>query len=373
MSDARDPVDVTIFLQDLRGGGAERAFLRLARGMIAAGRTVEIVLVGPRNDYPNEVPPEARIVHLGTGRVLRAIPAFARHLKRTQPRAVLSALTHVNVAAIIAHRLSGISAPMIVSERNQFSAKTTASSNFADRVAYWLAPKLYRRAHKVVCVSEGVAEDVRAVTGLSDTHCIAIHNPSFDPAAVSRAVEAPGHDWFAEAEGRPETVVAIGRLDPQKGFDTLVDAFAALRHRRPARLAIFGEGAERADLEARAEAAGLTAESFALPGFTTNPFALMARADLFVLSSRYEGFPNVLVEAMACGAPVVATNCPSGPNEIFSPETVSQLVDVDDAEGLAVAMERELADPANRETLKARAALFSVDVASKKYMEVLGI
>lgn len=370
---AQRPVDVSIFLQDLRGGGAERAFLRLARGMIASGRSVEIVLIRDHIEYKGELPEGARIVDLGAGRVAAGITAYARHLRRTKPRAILSALTHVNVACVIARTLSGHKAPLIVSERNQFSAKLGAASNMTDRIAYRLAPRAYRHADKVVCVSEGVAEDVRQATGLGPDKVIAIHNPSFDPKAVARKDEAPSHPWFAAPDPAVKTIMAVGRLNPQKGFDTLISAFAKLKARLPARLVIFGEGNERAALEQQAAELGLTEDEFQMPGFTQNPFALFARADLFVLSSRWEGFPNVLVEAMACGAPVVATDCPSGPREIFEPGTLDRLVTVDDVDGLAGEMHRVLTNPPDRDTLIARASLFSVDVASAKYLEVLGL
>ena len=365
-------LDVSIFLQDLRGGGAERAMLRLARGMIEAGRSVEIVLTRDRIEYPDEVPDAADLVVLDKPRVASSVPAYVRHLRKRSPRAVLSALTHVNVAAIAAARFGAPNARIVVSERNHFSAKLAAAKSVTDRAAYRLAPKIYRFADKVVCVSKGVAADLITTTGLSPAKVVAIENPSYDPLTEVLAKDAPEHPWFAQTERTAPLILAAGRLAPQKDFGTLIDAFAAVRAKRSARLAIFGEGEERAALEARIAALGLT-DDVVLPGFAANPFALMARADLFVLSSRWEGFPNVLVEAMACGAPVVSTDCPSGPAEVLDEGRYGPLVPVGDAAALAKAISATLAAPLPRYEVSGRAHLFSVEVASKRYLDVLGL
>jgi len=373
VSTSSRPADISIFLQDLRGGGAERSFLRLARGMLEKGRSVEIALINNTNDYQSEVPDGARMIHLNAGRVATAIPRYARHLSLSKPRSVLSAITHVNVAAIAAHTLSVHKPPLVVSERNQFSARRAHATSLTDRAAYALAPRAYRYTSKVVCVSEGVAGDVRKSTGLDSDKVIAIHNPSYDLCSLDRMAEKPAHPWFFSPNPNLKTIIAMGRLHPQKGYDTLIKAFVRLRLKINARMVIFGEGIERPALEAQAKHLGLDTSVFQMPGFTPNPFALFARADLFVLSSRFEGFPNVLVEAMACGLPVVATDCPSGPREIFDAQNLDQLVAVDDTNGLASEMHRQLLNPLPKEHLIARASIFSVDAASGKYLQALGV
>src|SRR5690606_29880659 len=145
----------------------------------------------------------------------------------------------------------------------------------------------------------------------------------------------PGHRWFAA--GQPPVVLGVGSLTPRKDFATLVEAFAELRRRRPARLIVLGEGPERARLERLVDDLGLS-DDVDLPAFTRNPFAYMSRAAVYVLSSNLEGLPGSLIQALACGCPSVATDCPSGPREILQDGRVGPLVDVGDAGAMAAAI-----------------------------------
>jgi|GEM_PF-4872803 len=180
----REPVDVMILMQDLRGGGAERSFLRLARGIVQTGRTVELVLIGERNDYPDEVPDGVTVVVLGCRRVSTSAIAIARYLSGTRPRSVVSALTHVNVVAVAARVLSRHKPRLIVSERIQFSKRKAQTYTLQERIAYALVPIAYRLADAVVCVSDGVADDFRAQTGLTPNKVV--------QAAIAHAI-APRH------------------------------------------------------------------------------------------------------------------------------------------------------------------------------------
>jgi glycosyltransferase involved in cell wall biosynthesis len=171
--------------------------------------------------------------------------------------------------------------------------------------------------------------------------------------------------------GAPPVILAVGRLTLQKDFPTLIRAFARLRARRSARLVILGEGELRDELEALVAELGLTAD-VALPGFVDNPFSWMRGSALFVLSSAWEGFGNVLVEAMACGTPVVSTDCPSGPAEILENGKWGRLAAVGDAEALARAIAEALDDP-NPPDVRARAAFFSVERSVDAYLAILGV
>ncbi|OJU09709.1 MAG: hypothetical protein BGN85_11115 [Alphaproteobacteria bacterium 64-11] len=357
---------MAIVLHDLRGGGAERACLRLARGMARAGEVVDLILVRGEGAYLKDVPSGITVSVLEAPRVSRAIMPLAAHLRATRPRAVLSALTHMNVAAIAAVRLSGCGARIVVSERNQISAKAEVAQGWWQRSLYRAIPMVYRLADKVVAVSEGVAGDLVRFGRLPGQKVGAIHNPVFetDIGTLSRA--DPSHPWFAP--GGPPVILGVGRLHHQKGFDILLDAFAHARAQTDCRLVILGEGEERGRLEAQANALGL-AYDIDMPGFCANPFALMARAGCFVLSSRWEGFPNALVEAMACGAPVVATDCPSGPAEILG--GLTPLVPVDDPRALGDAIVATLSGRPGTERLRARAQEFSVAAATARYLAVL--
>ncbi len=369
----REPIDVVILLQDLRGGGAERSFLRLARGIVQQGRTVELVLISGRNDYPDEVPLGVSVVVLDCRRVSTSVFAIARYLSRTRPKSIVSALTHVNIAAVFARLLSRQSPRLIVSERIQFSARKAQTYNVQERIAYALVPVAYRLADAVVCVSDGVADDFRSQTGLKQDKVVTIHNPVFDDCIGERLAEPCSTLRSLTASNDCRTVVAAGRLVHQKGFDNLIKAVARLQAHMRVRLVVLGEGPLRAELELQARAHGLDESLFLMPGFVSNPLPIITSADVFVLSSRYEGFPNALVEAMACGTPIVSTNCPSGPWEIVAPEWRARLTGVEDIDQLATEIHNQLVDPISSEQLTARAAKFGVGIAARSYMEVLGV
>ena len=178
------------------------------------------------------------------------------------------------------------------------------------------------------------------VTGIPRERIKVIFNPSVVGTEVAEKAKAPlDHPWFEP--GQPSVVVAVGRLQEQKDYATMIRAFAQVRKARPVRLLILGEGKERPMLEALIEELGLQ-EDVGLPGFVMNPYAYLARASLFVLSSRWEGLPTVLIEALCCGTPVVSMDCPSGPREILRGGEYGRLVPVGDAEALARAIEKTL-------------------------------
>lgn len=359
---------IAIVLHDLRGGGAERACLRLARGMVASGRQVELILVRREGAYLSEIPSGVGLTVLDKPRVSQCIGALARHFHRTRPKAILSALTHMNLATIAAARLSGSGARLVVSERNQISAKAREARDVWQRAVYRAVPLAYRAADKVVAVSGGVAADLAHFGRLPDGKIRVIHNPVFDPDIETLSQAPLDHPFFET--GGPPIIVAAGRLHNQKGFDILLRAFAMARAQIDCRLVILGDGPERARLSAQAEQSGLGYD-IDMPGFCANPFALMARAGAFVLSSRWEGFPNALVEAMACGAPVIATDCPSGPREILQGGRLAPLVPVDDADALARSLVATLTARPDTAASRARAQSFSVTAAAQQYLDAL--
>lgn len=359
---------IAIVLHDLRGGGAERAMLRLARGIAAMGRSVELVLIKGDGAYLADIPSGVDVRVLDCPRVSRAIPALAGYFRQTRPKAVLSALTHMNLATVAAARLAGLRSRLVVSERNQISSKAREATTFWQQATYRAVPLAYRGADTVVAVSHGVADDLARFGRLSESKIRVIHNPVFDEDVETLARAPANHDWFEQSG--PPIVLAVGRLHRQKGFDVLLEAFAIARAEIDCRLVIVGEGQERAALMADAERLGL-AYDIDLPGFLGNPFALMARAGAFVLSSRWEGFPNALVEAMACGAPVIATTCPSGPREILADGRYGALVPVDDPHALAKALVAALREPPDTRASQARAQSFSVSAAARRYLDVL--
>jgi glycosyltransferase involved in cell wall biosynthesis len=261
---------------------------------------------------------------------------------------------------------------VIATERNTTTASTRRGTKWKRRYLPALLRRAYPMADAVVAVSDGVADHLARTTGLPRAAIRTIHNPVVGPDLPALAAEPVDHPWFRP--GGPPVVLGVGRLVAQKDFPTLLRAFAAVRRRRPARLVILGEGTAAARGALRSLAAELgCADDVDLLGFVANPFAYMARASAFALSSLHEGLPGVLIQAMACGCPVVSTDCPSGPAEILDGGRYGELVPVGDAEALGEVVLRALAAPPERDLLTARADLFSVDRAAARYEALLDL
>ncbi|UEM02018.1 glycosyltransferase [Skermanella rosea] len=362
------PSRIAVFLQDLYGGGAERVMLALATGIARRGYPVDLVLVRREGAYVDDIPPGIRVVELGTRRTVNSVVALARYLRRERPVVLLTALVHVNIAALLARLLAGGRTRIAITEHNQISRNMGAKANSTLRMAYRLVPYLYPRAAKIIAVSGGVADDLTRFARLDRGRIDVAHNPVVTPDLLARAAEPVNHPWFAE--GEPPVILGVGRLSPQKDFANLLLAFARIRAKRPARLLILGEGALRPDLEQLADELGVSRD-VQLPGFVDNPMAFMAKASLFVLSSQFEGLPTVLIEAIACGTSTVSTDCPSGPREILEDGRLGGLVPVGDSEALARAIEQGLDNPVPAELLRAKAEEFTVERAVDRYLELL--
>jgi glycosyltransferase involved in cell wall biosynthesis len=364
---------VALLCLSLDGGGAERVMIALANGLAAEGHDVDLVLLCGSGEYAREVSDAVRVIDLGAPHPALGAVAFARYLRREQPRAVLSTLIGPNAIAVAAARLLPASRRprVVVREANTLSVALGFRSPADRLVAGTLARATYPRADRIVAVSEGARQDLIRFLRIDPRRVIAISNPSPSAAMIARSKEPLEHTWFATPRSVP-IAVAAGRLVPKKGFDVLLDAIARVRRQREIRLSIMGEGPERAVLEKDIERRGL-GDAVELAGFVDNPFARLARADVFVLSSIAEGMPNALIEAMACGCPVVATDCPSGPREILRDGRDGALVAPRDPAALAAAILRTLADPPDRAALRARAREFDVASAVAGYARALGL
>jgi glycosyltransferase involved in cell wall biosynthesis len=333
------PKRLAIFVPSMVGGGAERAMLNLAQGIAERGYAVDLVLARAEGPYLVQVPGSVRVVDLKASRVLASLPALVRYLRREQPEAMLSAMCHANIIALWARRMAGVPKQVVVSERNTLSRSARHASNRRGRLMPQLSRRFYPWADGIVAVSKGVADDLAQVAGLPRERIQVIYNPVVTPELRQKAQAPLEHSWFEP--GQPPVLLAVGRLTVQKDFPTLIRAFAQVRQARPARLLILGEGQDRRGLETLVRQLGLERD-VSLPGFIENPYPYMARASLFVLSSRWEGLPAVLIEALYCGAPLIATDCPSGPREILRAGQYGQLVPVGDATALAKAIETSL-------------------------------
>ena len=258
-----------------------------------------------------------------------------------------------------------------MTERNTTTAATRRGRTWKRRYLPGLLRHAYPMADAIVAVSDGVADRLARKTGLPRAAIRTVYNPVVVPELPALAAEPVAHPWFRP--GGPPVVLGVGRLVEQKDFPTLLRAFALVRQRRPARLVILGDGPAEARRDLEAVAAGLgCAEDLDLPGFVANPFAYMARASVFALSSLHEGLPGALIQALACGCPVVSTDCPSGPSEILEHGRHGRLVPVGDHEALASAILACLDDPSGREERVARAAAFGLERAVDRYLALIG-
>ena len=392
---------IAILIPSLKGGGAERTVLRTAGGLARRGHRVDIVLFTPTVAYPGEVPRSARsivlcgraewerrsrsdmpvgvlwrperaslfrLVGLVAG-LLREFPAaaplllrraalgralrLARYFERERPEVVLANLPQAEYAAFYAARLVSAPPRIVPVMRNTEKPCTTRARR---------RRLLFPAAAHIVAISRGVAENVATVEGVSDRRITVIYNPAVAPEIVQRAAGVPDHPWFRD-DGLP-VVLGVGRLVPQKDFSTLIKAFCHVRVERPCRLIILGEGPKRQELESQVNALCLN-DVVSLPGWTENPYSFMIHAELLVLSSRHEGFPGVLIEALACGCPVVSTDCPAGPSEIL--EDPSVLAPVGNPDALAQVILRAFERPADKAALRAKAARFSLEKAVDGY------
>ncbi|MGH2630441.1 MAG: glycosyltransferase, partial [Actinomycetota bacterium] len=312
-----------------------------------------------------------RVVDLGAGRVLASLPGLVRYLRRERPSAMLTSLAHVSVVGVWARRMARVGTRLVVNEQNTFSLETSNSTRRRHRYLPVLTKRFYPWADAIVAVSQGAADDLALASGLAPGRIQVVHNPIVTPLLREMAAEPLGSPsfgpWFRP--GEPPVLVAVGRFTPQKDFGTLVRAFALVRERREARLLILGDGPERGHLEATVARLGL-GESVGLPGWVTNPYPTMVRAGAFVLSSRWEGLPSVLIEALYCGVPVVATDCPSGPVEILEGGKHGRLVPVGDVEELARGMGSALDGEVPRPTEESWRP-YEQDTVVDRYLSVL--
>jgi glycosyltransferase involved in cell wall biosynthesis len=398
LRDPRQP-RIGILLQSLQMGGAERMMLTLADGLSRAGCVVDFLLVVKRGELLGELPRAVRVIELGTvskirllpsliglsmrtlrllvpvllmnrqPKVVRSLPKLIAYLRTAEPDALLTTLPNNNLVAVWAKWLCRARTRIVVREANTTSKEVAAcAANPFDGKWPILIREWYPRSDGIVAISDGVAYDLSRVSELPRERITTVYNGA-DLQRLEELAASPIADpWFAG--DAPPVLLAAGRLAPQKDFANLLRAFARVRSRRGVRLVILGEGPERARLESLAADLGIAAD-VKMPGAVLNPFAYMARASLFVLSSAWEGFGNVLVEALACGCPIVSTDCPNGPREILDGGAIGPLVPVGDDEALADGIMHALALPADRRRLRERAQMFSVHAAVERYLDVL--
>lgn len=328
-----------LFTQNMTGGGAERVMMNLANTMTQMGVAVDLVLCHADGPYLTHLEPGVRVVDLKQPKIMAAYPRFLEYVQRERPAAILSALQQPNLMAAWAKKKTGTRA--ILSIHNTLSQDAAHAQSLRMRLMPFFVRRYFGLADGIVGCSRGVTEDYKAFSGQSGPHIVTIYNPVVHEEIIARSHEAPAHDWF---RGDVPVVLALGRLTTQKNFGLFLEAMRKVADRRPVRGLIVGEGELREELEKHRDALNLRG-IVELPGFTANPFAAMRSAAVVAQSSLWEGLPTVLIEGLACGANMVATDCPSGPMEILDNGKYGRLVPMNDAEALANAISEALDDP----------------------------
>ena len=360
---------ISIVLPSLRGGGAERVMLNIANALVHKGYTVDLVLVAATGPYLAEVENGITVVNLASNHSSTSIPALISYLRRRRPRVLISSLPHISIATLIARHLSMVNCRAIIVEHNTISQTVAHSSSIKTKLLPLLMRLSYKYSDAIVGVSKGVALDLEAQIKLPSGSITVIYNPVITGRLEAQALETLDHPWFQLDS--PPVVVGIGRLTPAKNFSLLIDAFNKVRQKQEAKLVILGDGQERSELEALTSALGLH-DDVSLPGFVPNPYNFLKHCAVFVLSSRWEGLPTVLIEALACGAPVLSTDCPSGPREILRGGKLGSLVSVNDSESLAAAIIGQISGNSPLPTVSPNdLRVYRLDYALQRYEELI--
>lgn len=346
-----------VFLPRLTAGGAERVMLALLGHWAARGVCCDLVTAQSGGPWTDRIPPGVRHAALGARRPTTAIPALASYLRASRPSALLSSIFPANIAAITAACIAGV--PCVVREANWTADDLRGPTRMSTAVNRAALRLLYPRAARIIALTRGSANHLAEVAGIAGTRIDVIPNPAPAPAA---AVNAAARDrWH---------VVACGRLEPQKDFPLLLEAFAQVCARTPARLTIIGDGSQRGPLEDRVRHLGIE-DRVSMPGYCPDPQALLAQAGLFVLSSRWEGFPNILLESLAAGCPIVATAASDAVGDILDNGRFGTIVPPGDAAALAAAMSRALDRPEAPPSAAAQLARFALEPIAARYEGIL--
>lgn len=352
-------------------GGVERMVMNLLPAFSQEGLAVDLlaILRKPAPELIRLNGSGLRVLDLGVGHTALAVPGLVRYLKTERPLALLAAKDRAIRAAVLAKRVSRADTRLVGRLGTHLSAAMANKPALIRWARQWPMREMYSAVDRIVAVSEGVAEDTRRIAKLPPEKIVVIRNPVITPEMMEKSRMPVDHPWLESSD--VPVILGAGRLTQQKDFSTLVRAFARVRAFIDSRLVILGEGRLRPSLEKLAADLGI-ADAVALLGHVANPYAYMARSSLFVLSSAWEGSPNVLTEALALGTPVVSTDCPSGPREILRDGLYGPLVPVGDVERLADAMLNTLQFPLENRLLREAASEYTVERSAARYLEVLG-
>jgi glycosyltransferase involved in cell wall biosynthesis len=357
---------ICLYPDVLGKGGIGQINLNLAKGFLELGHEVDLLLNKKDERFAN-IPSGVNVV-MGKGSTKASVGVLLAYLKERRPHGLIAAHNHINIISILAKKLTASPTKIIVTLHTALSRDDRSGNTLRKSTVARLLTFIYPHADKIVAVSKAVADDAALHLKLERERIQVVYNPVVGANILAAARETPQHPFFT-SKTEP-ILLAIGRFTEQKDFPTLLRAFAELRKMKQARLVILGEGEERGKLEGLIAELGLR-ESISLPGFTSNPYAYLAASDLLVSSSAWEGLPTVIIESLALGTPIVATDCPGGTREILCDGQFGKLVPVADVKALAKAMCETLAEHPDKATLVQRSQDFSIQVAAQNYLALL--
>jgi glycosyltransferase involved in cell wall biosynthesis len=353
---------IAIIVPNLRGGGAERVVLASAADLANKGHDVDIVLLEQGGELLELVHKNVHVVSLKASRFRYSLRALVRYLRSQKPDVVHAVMWPVTVIAVIAHRIARSKAKLVVSDQNALSQQIRGGMQ---RTMLRSTVKLtYPMADIRIQCSKGAAEDLADLSGLPLDAFEVIYNPISPPADVA-GTAAIKREWRG---GRPR-LITVGSFKAQKNYALLLRAFARVKDMK-ATLLILGEGDLRRDLEHLATDLGI-ADRVIMPGFAVDPWPYLASAEIFVLSSDYEGFPLVLAEAMYAGLKIVSTDCISGPQEMLDGGRYGRLVPCGDEQALAAAIDAAIVERAQPKRMRDRAREMAGPEMVERYSELL--
>lgn len=362
---AAGALHVGFYMHHVEGGGAERVAVTLMRELARRGVALSLALHRDGGELRHLVPASVHVETFGTTRTFADFLPLRRFLRRARPDVLVSNLHHDNLVALLAKTTTSVPTRIVICQHAPLSQESLPEFGWRYRIVPHAYHLLRRRISGIVAVSDGVADDFARVCSIARDRITRIYNPVVDEAIV-RAISAPAqHPWFDDSV---PVFVSAARLVPSKDHATLLRAFARHRANHPARLFLMGSGPERSALRALANELKI-APDVEFAGFVQNPLPYMRAATAFVQSSRFEGFGVALVEALACGTPVVATDCPTGPAEVLGHGRFGRLVPVGDADAFSAAMGEDLRSAFPAARLRERARDFSVSTSVDAYLE----
>lgn len=368
MESERQNKKVSFFMRRLTIGGLQRVTVTLANEFAALGYTVDLVVVLESGPLQANVSSAVNVRNLSQPHVTSGAFEIVRYLQRSNSDVVVSGSDSVNQLLALCKGAGLLRSRLVIAAHTQMSKLMEKETVWYSRFIPWMLHVTYPMADEVLAVSEGIASDLKSMSDRLADKVKVVHNPVVDASMTKKSEQDVSHEWINDPD--VPVILGVGRLSTQKNFPLLIRAFRRIQPETGAKLLILGDGSEKKKLRTLISRYELE-DHVDLAGFVTNPYAYFSKASLFVLSSDYEGLPTVLIEALACGCPVVSTDCPSGPREILEDGRWGPLVPVGDPEALADAMVRTLNNPPERHRLQERAKAFNVANAITKYQEIL--